>query len=296
MSGFRPVALTTTSIPILMYHSISSPYYASARFKVCNVPPEAFREHMLHLVAEEYTTLTVSQFVRMLRGEATLPPRPVLLTFDDAYADFWTNAFPVLKLLGLSATLYVPTAFVGSTSRWLYREQEDARPMLNWAQLAAISAAGIECGAHSHTHRQLDTLGPTDVRVEITQSKRILEERLNEPVSSFAYPFGYYSATVRELVHEAGYTSACTVKRALSSTMDDPFALARVMIANDTDAGAFRAMLEGFGLPVAPVRESLLTRVRTLVRRCATRVERRLRVRARANRRLRPTARAHGGS
>ncbi len=166
--------------------------------------------------------------------------------------------------------------------------------MLNWAQLAAISAAGIECGAHSHTHRQLDTLAPNDARVEITQSKRILEERLNQPVSSFAYPFGYYSTTVRQLVHEAGYTSACTVKRALSSTMDDPFALARVMIANDTDAGAFRAMLDGFGLPVAPVRESFRTRVRTLMRRSATRLERRIRLQSRVQSLLRVTGGAHG--
>ncbi|MDQ6670698.1 MAG: polysaccharide deacetylase family protein [Chloroflexota bacterium] len=274
--------MTRISVPILMYHSISSPYFASAAFRVCTVPPETFREHVRTLVAEQYTTLTVSQFVASMRSGADLPPKPVVLTFDDAYADFYVNAFPLLQQHGLSATLYVPTAFVGGTSRWLRREGEAGRPLLNWAQLAQISAAGIECGAHSFSHRQLDTLAPGTVCDEVTWCKRVLEEQLRQPVSSFAYPFGYYNATARQLVIEAGYTSACAVKRALSSTGDDPFALARAMVVNDTDAGAFRAILAGRGLPVAPFREPLRTRMRGVLRRGATRLERRLHFDSRA--------------
>lgn len=251
------------SIPILMYHSISN--YASPRFRPCVVSPQMFGEHMNFLEQQHYTAVTVSQFVQamMHRGEG-LPSRPVLVTFDDGYADFYTHVFPVLQRHGLTATLYVATAFIGSTSGWLQDIGEGTRPMLRWEQLTEMSESGIECAAHSHTHRPLDMLPSSQIRDEVVRSKNLLEDHLSLHVSSFAYPFGYYTTRVRHIVQEAGFASACAIGRALSSLDDDPYALARLTIWPDTGIQALDAALSsGCG----PLVASSIKRARGDVRR-----------------------------
>ncbi len=201
----------TKKVPILMYHSISE--HASPKFKPFAVPPALFAEHMAYLHRHAYTPITVTRFVRVrLKSPSALPERPVILTFDDGFADFFTGAFPVLTRYGFPATLYITTAFIDSTSRWMQHEGEGTRSMLTWRQLIEISAAGVECGGHTHRHPQLDTLPLAKAREEIQLSKRLLEDRLSQEVCSFAYPYGYHSAAIKRLVQEAGYTSACAVK------------------------------------------------------------------------------------
>lgn len=229
-------------IPILMYHSISN--YASPGFQPCIVPPEIFAEQLSYLDQHHYTTITVTQFVQaMERDGEGLPEQPVILTFDDGYADFYTHALSALSRHSFTATLYVATAFVGGTSRWLQHMGEGMRPMLSWEQLSEINASGIECGAHTHTHPALDMLPPSVVRDEIVRSKELLENHLGQRIASFAYPFGYYNARVRRIVQEAGFASACAIKRALSSLHANPYTLTRLAIKPDTPLEDFAAAL-----------------------------------------------------
>ena len=148
--------------------------------------------------------------------------------------------------------------------------------MLTWEQLAEISSCGIECGAHSHNHRQLDTLPNPAAWDEIMQSKKLLEDHLRQEVFSFAYPFGYQSAQVRQLVREAGYTSACAVKHQMSSENDEAFSLARLMVSADTNMEEYVALLTGRSSSPATAVYKIYARTRTpvwqLVRRCAASV------------------------
>ncbi|HEV2662753.1 MAG TPA: polysaccharide deacetylase family protein [Ktedonobacteraceae bacterium] len=236
------LSLKNRKIPILMYHSVSE--HATAKFRRFAVASALFHDHMAYLHQQNYTPLTVTQLLRArAQGNSSLPERPVVLTFDDGFADFYTAALPILQEYNFPATLYIVTAYVGATSLWLQHEGEAQRPMLNWEQVASISAAGIECGGHTHTHPQLDTLSATKAREEIVQCKRILEERLGQEIESFAYPFGYHTATTQRLVQEAGYTSACAVKYAMSSETDNPFSLARLIVSADTSVQALAALL-----------------------------------------------------
>jgi peptidoglycan/xylan/chitin deacetylase (PgdA/CDA1 family) len=228
-------------IPILMYHSISE--HATTKYRPLAVPPALFAEHMAYLSQHHYVPITVTQFIHFRAGNVPLPERPVILTFDDGFGDFFTGAFPALQKYGFTATLYVATAFVNSTSRWLENEGEGMRPMLTWKQLAQISAAGIECGGHTHRHPQLDTLPLSIARNEITLCKHLLEQRLSCEVASFAYPYGYHSSAIKQLVREAGYTSACAVKYEMCSATTDPYALPRLMMKADTGTDALGALL-----------------------------------------------------
>lgn len=243
-SALRVRSSVRKRIPILMYHSIAEE--AKPKFKEFTVPPALFERQMVYLSEQGYTALTVSQFTYICAHQLErLPIKPVVITFDDAFLDFYTDALPILKRYGFAATLYVPTAYVGGTSRWMEHEGEGLRPILSWEQLREIRDSGIECGTHTHSHPQLDLLPLAQAKKEITQSKRILEEHLGETVSSFAYPYGYHTSAVKQLVREVGYTSACAVKNALSTPATDPFALARVLVDPDTDVDAFAALLAG---------------------------------------------------
>jgi peptidoglycan/xylan/chitin deacetylase (PgdA/CDA1 family) len=225
-----------------MYHSISC--QANRKFKRFTVSPDLFAQHMAYLHEREYVPISVGHAVRALSGgEATLPEHPVVLTFDDGFADFYTAALPVLERYKFAATLYIATAFIGGTSRWMHSEGEMERPMLTWDQLAEVSARGIECGAHSHSHPHLDLLLPSVAREEITRCKEILEDRLARPISTFAYPFGHHTTTVRRIVHSVGYTSACAVRSARVTGLHDPFMLARRTVTAGTGVDGFAALL-----------------------------------------------------
>ena len=256
------LAIERQHIPILMYNSISSPDCSG--FRPCTVSPEVFDTHLSYLKQNHYTTITVTQLSNaMSRGGIGLPPRPVVLTFDDGYADFYTAALPILQYYGYTATLYVATGYSGNTSRWLQYPEERSRPMLTRNQLREISACGIECGAHTHTHPALDMVSLPVARDEIVRSKDVLEECIGQYVSSFAYPYGYYTTHLQEMVQICGFTSACAIRRAVSSLHDNPYALARLAITPDTEMhDLVTALATGRGTLVA----SPVKRTRIVVR------------------------------
>jgi len=238
------------AIPILLYHSISD--LASPGFRRWAVAPARFAEQMAFLAEEGYQALTVSEYVRCMLGESELPTKPVVITFDDGYADFRTTALPIMREFGLRCTLFLTTMYLSQTSRWLAAEGEASRPMLEWSDVLDIAGNDVEIGAHGHSHRQLDTLALRDAIEDVTHCKSVLEDRLGIGVRTLAYPHGYSTRTLRREVESLGFTSACGVKHALSSVRDDRFALARIIIGDDVERVEFQRLLEGQNLRIAP--------------------------------------------
>jgi peptidoglycan/xylan/chitin deacetylase (PgdA/CDA1 family) len=229
-------------VPILMYHSISA--RPPRRLRRFTVQPERFEEQARYIRDQGYSAFTVTDLVRM-RHAGTLPDRAVALTFDDGFADFHETALPILTKYRLTATLYVVSGYVSGTSRQLDRAGAQPPRFLSWSQLAEIEEHGVEVGAHTISHPALDTLSIGRAREEIVLSKRHLEDGLGTEINSFAYPYGYYSQPVRDLVVSAGYTSACAVRYATSPSHDDRFALCRQFVRHDADVSCFEALLAG---------------------------------------------------
>ena len=252
-------------VPILLYHSVADE--ATEEYMPWAVSPTRFAEHMAFLSEEHYSPLTVGQFVALKSNNHKLPPKPVIISFDDGFADFYDFAHPILQQHGFPATLYIVTNCVGKSSRWLAPEGEGLRPMMTWAQIQELPACDIEIGAHSLNHPQLDTLPLDQARTEIFESKAALEDHLGQPITTFAYPHGYYSQAVRQLVQDAGYISACAVKHAMSSTDDDTFALARMFVYRQTTVADLGQILAGKGMRIAPQQEQFKTKAWRWVRR-----------------------------
>jgi peptidoglycan/xylan/chitin deacetylase (PgdA/CDA1 family) len=249
--------MTAERIPVLLYHSVAPS--CDPRFAEWTVTPEQFAAQMSHLDDKGYRPLTIRELAtQAFERRAPIDPRSVVITFDDGFADFHQHAWPQLRRHSLTATVFISTGYVGGTSAWLAEDGEGDRQMLSWAQIMELHAEGVECAAHGHRHLQLDTVSAAVARSDIEQSKSALE-RVIGPVASFAYPHGYYTKRLQRQVAEAGFRSACAVRDALSSTEDDRFAIARIVVRGGTGLDAFARLLEGDGVEVAP-RDATLRR------------------------------------
>ena len=243
----------TGAVPILLYHAVSdSPPGWIAPY---TVSPATFAAHLDLVVTSGRVPLTVSGYADG-RRDGTLPERPVLITVDDGFADFASTALPILAEQKLPSTLYVTTGALAD------RRQDSVLPaaaMLRSADLPVIEAAGVEIGAHSHTHRQIDLLAEDAVAAELSRSRDVLADVLGHHIRSFAYPHGYWRARVRRLVADAGFDSACGLAQALSSAGDHPLALSRLMVHADTSASTVAAWLSGSGARVVSPRRRVLS-------------------------------------
>lgn len=228
-------------IPILLYHTVSDE--VSGAIVPFNVRPRSFRHHLDLIVDSGRTAITVSRFVDALMGRSALPERPVILTFDDGYADFAGTAAPALAARGLTGTIYLTTGML--------RGRRPSMPgparMLDWHQLSELAGQGIEIGAHAHTHPELDLMPPGRADAEIRTCKRLLEDELGHAIASFAYPYGLSSGRLRRMVRDAGYVSACSVKNAFSSPSDSRYALARLTVFAHSTPDTLRDWLAGTG-------------------------------------------------
>jgi len=250
-------------IPILSYHTITDdPRPGIAPLAV---RPDQFERHLDMVVAGDFDALTVCDLMARLDAGEPLAPRTLVLTFDDGYEDNLTVAAPLLEARGLAATVYVTTGQLPGCP------QPGAGPvpgrMLPWDRLAELEAAGIEVGAHSHTHPQLDLLPRAEAMSEIRRCKGLLEDSLGHAVDSFAYPHGYATSWVREEVRRCGFRSACGVRNAFSHEQDSRWMTARLTVRATTRTAQIQTWLDGSGAPMADRREHLRTKAWRATRR-----------------------------
>nr|CAD6405344.1 polysaccharide deacetylase family protein [Rhizobium sp. Q54] len=237
-------------IPILLYHSIDrNPGAAYSRWVVT---PERFETHLALIHHGGFKPITVEAFATAKASGEALPERTVIISFDDGLADFLRFAMPALSKFGFPATLFVTSGYVGGRAGWLAGLNEGDRQMLTWPQVAGLAEAGIEIGAHSVSHRQLDLIGKAQARQEIHGSRKAIEDAIGRAVRTFAYPHGYTNRSTTKIVSEAGFIAACGVRHAFSSAQEDPFRLSRIIIEQSMTSEQFTRLLAGVGLPIAP--------------------------------------------
>jgi peptidoglycan/xylan/chitin deacetylase (PgdA/CDA1 family) len=245
----------TPLIPILMYHSISDgsedncsenkreaaahPYYRTS------TSPQRFAEQINYLHSNGYRTVSLAEAVSG-RGQSPVADKQVVITFDDGYHDFYRHAFPVLSQCGFSATVFLPTAYIGESP-----VSFKGRDCLTWTEVRELNHHGIRFGSHTVTHPQLRDLSPSAIKDEISGSKKTIEEKLGSEVDSFAYPYAFpqtdtdFRNMLRDLLLQAGYRNGVCTIVGLARSKSDPFFMERLPVNSCDDDVLLQAKLAG---------------------------------------------------
>lgn len=223
-------------IPILMYHQVGTfnplPWVTHGA-KFCEV--RAFRAQMRLLQKLGYEVIALAEALRLLSdGQPGVSERPkVVLTFDDGFANFAENAWPILREFRYPATVYVLSGMLNGKATWLKKKEAHAR-LLDAQTIRRLHAEGVSFGSHGCTHRRLAELSAEEQYQEIAQSRVELEQIITAPVLDFCYPYGSFDETALRHVREAGYRSAVTCEKRAADPADSPYALPRIPIQYQT--------------------------------------------------------------
>ena len=209
--------------PILMLHSVSAP--TARHLMSLYISPERFKRFMESLKRGGYSSALPSEW-----DERAATNRRVILTFDDAYEDFMSNAFPVLNRLGLKATVFVVVDRIGKTNDWEGSKDFPRKNLLSLEQVRELHRHGVHFGSHTLTHAWLTNLSDRDLECEVQDSKHKLEDLIGAEVPCFAYPWGIADMRVRSAVVRAGYKAAVTTREGLNWS-EDPLWLKRTNLA-----------------------------------------------------------------
>lgn len=220
--------MTALGVPILMYHEVTPlPHPAFARYTVTT---RVFARQMRWLAAFKYHPVDMDTLLRARLGLGRLPPRAVVITFDDGLQSCVDHAVPVLQQYGFTAVFYLVAGLMGGRTEWLRQELDLELPIMSWGAARRLGANGFQCGAHTLTHPRLAGLEPVRVRRELAEGRQRLEDELGAPVLHLAYPYGSFDAGVQREAEDAGYLTACSTRTGLSAPDDDSLALQRVPI------------------------------------------------------------------
>ncbi|MEK7580746.1 MAG: polysaccharide deacetylase family protein [Patescibacteria group bacterium] len=204
-------------LPILIYHYVE--YVTDERDtirKSLNIQPNTFQNQIDTLKNNGYIFITPSQIAEIESGKLKIE-KPIIISFDDGYRDFYTDVFPILEKNNIKAVAYIVPGFLNHLN-YMY-----------WDQVKEISQSNlVEIGAHSMHHQSLGRLSTQAAADEINQSKLVLELSLGRQITTFAYPYGHFTDQTVELVRSAGFTSALTTDTGINDSQSDLFTLHRI--------------------------------------------------------------------
>jgi peptidoglycan/xylan/chitin deacetylase (PgdA/CDA1 family) len=214
-------------MPILAYHKVDP----RRELGITSLPPRRFERQIRFLKHEGYTSISPREILDFRFANSDfgfLPPqpprtrgeiedqkskifKPILVTFDDGYEGIYTHAYPILREYTSTAIVFVTTGYIGKHNRW------DASPgprfkHLDWAHIREMADDGIWFGSHGVNHTFLTRQSDSAARYEIEASKKELEDGLGRPIHFFSYPYGDYDDKIINLVQEAGYEAAFSLR------------------------------------------------------------------------------------
>ena len=234
------------ALVVLMYHKVNDEPENSV-----TIPVSLFEEQMAQLADLGYQPVSLDDVLAYYVDGQPLPPRAVLITFDDAYRDNLLNAVPVLRKHRYPAVLFVPIGYLDGTRPLPHDEHLASRglvnPTLGWEELAALESGGIRVESHGIGHRPLADLEVDEAAREIALSKLRLEERLGRSVRAFAYVKGseaHYRPVHLSLLRQAGYDLAFTSISGGNGPHTDPLQLHRYNV-EPYSARTFELVLTG---------------------------------------------------
>jgi peptidoglycan/xylan/chitin deacetylase (PgdA/CDA1 family) len=193
--------------PVLLYHKIDHPT-PDVKIRGAFTSPKRFAKQMSYLKKQGFVFYTAAELIKHYREHGEFPARGITVTFDDGWKDNFTHAFPVMRELGIKATIFLVASLIGKVSDQVTAEGEGPREHLLAENIVEMSEYGIEFGSHSLTHLLLNQTSVEEIEKEVRESKSLIENLLQKPCETFAYPAGFFTAEAKKAVAEAGYTAA----------------------------------------------------------------------------------------
>ena len=246
-------------VPILAYHKID----AIKELGITCILPGTFEKQMRFLAQNGYQSISPEHLVASItgsRGEAKvkseakptlfaspLPEKPILLTFDDGYENFYTHAYPILKRYGYTALIFMLTGYIDNWNLWEVKLSKDRFKHLSRTQIQELSEEGFWFGSHGVNHLFLTYQSDSLAKKEVQLSRAILEEILGKPTQFFSYPYGDYDARIVRFVQEAGYQAAFGLHPARAIKIDNLYSLPRCVIYLSDTLWEFKAKLKLMG-------------------------------------------------
>jgi peptidoglycan/xylan/chitin deacetylase (PgdA/CDA1 family) len=218
----------SVEVPILLYHRIdispiNSRYY---------VAPNKFKEQMEWLHSRGYATIHFDLLVDAILHGAPLPPRPIVITFDDGNTDNYLTAFPIMQQYGFTGVMYIVGKYIAAPG------------YMDKAEILEMVEAGWEVGSHGLSHLDLLFMDKGAQEYEIRESRRYLKDALGVPVLSFAYPFGSMDAIIADTVSRTGYIAAVgTISSPAIQDINHLYHMRRKEIIGSLDIGSFASYL-----------------------------------------------------
>lgn len=236
-------------LPVLMYHSVDKcitdtrPYYST------EISTTKFEKHLIFLIENKYRVCILKEIKDILSlVNDDMYKKCVIITFDDGYKNFYDNAYPLLTKYNLPATLFVPSGLIPESG---YGQFEGAH-LMNWLQIRECANQQlIDIESHSLMHTRLTELNFDMLKQELSQSKSIIENRIQKEVTSFSYPFRFpdenksFISLLCALYKESGYTISVTTRIGTVHRGDNMYILKRIPVNEYDDLKLFKAKLEG---------------------------------------------------
>lgn len=240
-------SVSTLATPVLMYHDVQpdgGPIGAvRPEQRTYTLDRSVFAAHLAAM--DHLRSLTVGALAAAA-GAVGAPA--VVLTFDDGHMSNYAEAFPAMVARGMVGTFYVVAGRVGEGET------------ISWAQMREMAAAGMEIGSHTLTHREPSTLTDEELRHELRESRRILEDGLGQSVVSLSSPTGFFNPRMSRMAHAEGYTSLCFGHYGYVIPSTDPFRLHRIAIKRTTPMSELEAILQGDAVVVRRLRRAQMVR------------------------------------
>lgn len=214
--------LSSIRLPIFLYHYVE--YVADQNDtirKSLNIQPWVLEKQIQTLKDAGYNFITPSEAIQMLNGSIPLVIKPIILSFDDGYRDFYTDVFPIIKKEKVRAIVYIVPGFIDKIN-FMFRNQLEE----------VADSSLIEIGAHTVNHVWLKGLEAHHIKKEIVESKLLLEDSIHRKVVSFAYPYGAFDDQISKIVKEAGFTSSVSTISGIEATHLNKFYLFRLRPGN----------------------------------------------------------------
>ncbi|RKN74228.1 polysaccharide deacetylase family protein [Paenibacillus ginsengarvi] len=195
--------------------------------------PKKLDEQMAHLSKEGYTALTLQQFIGIWDGHMEAPAKPVLLTFDDGYTDNYTEAMPILRKYGFTATMFVSPGMTGQDGYFA-----------EWEQIREMRDAGWDIQPHGMSHPYMHKLPLDKQRYEIAESIKQLKEQTGLDTYVFCYPYGMRNGDTLKLLEESKVRFAFTIDQGRTEPSQNPLLLKRIFVGGKESMDTFLKKLK----------------------------------------------------